>query len=84
MRPSAAGGGGNEALLHEARTLWADEAGGAQAKHAAVLALLGAMLGMPAPAPPTESFTTNGGNSFVAMQAIGAGAHRAGRERACL
>ena len=27
---------------------------------------------MPGPASPTESFTTNGGNSFVAMQAIGA------------
>ena len=69
---SAALGGGSEALLHEARTLWADEAGGAQAKHAAVLALLGAVLGMPVPARPTESFTANGGNSFVAMQAIGA------------
>lgn len=66
------GGGGGEVLMHEARTLWADEAGGAQAKHAAVLSLLGAVLGMPAPAPPSESFATNGGNSFVAMQAIGA------------
>ena len=69
---ASGGGDGGEALMHEARTLWADEAGGAQAKHAAVLALLGAVLGMPAPAPPSESFATNGDNSFVAMQAIGA------------
>lgn len=69
---ASGGGDGGEALMHEARTLWADEAGGAQAKHAAVLALLGAVLGMPAPAPPSESFAINGGNSFVAMQAIGA------------
>ena len=68
----AASGGSGEVLLHEARTLWADEAGGAQAKHAAVLSLLGAVLGMDGPTPPDESFTTNGGNSFVAMQAIGA------------
>ena len=37
-----------------------------------MLALLGAKLGLPAPANGNESFSSLGGNSFVAMQTIGA------------
>ena len=65
------GGGDNEAALNEAKKLWNDSLA-KEGKHAAVLALLGAKLGLPAPASATESFSSLGGNSFVAMQTIGA------------
>ena len=61
----------SEAALGEAKRQW-DAATSAADKHAAVLALLGAKLGLSAPASPTDSFSSLGGNSFVAMQTIGA------------
>jgi len=59
------------AALNESKKLW-DDAHDAAGKRAAVLALLGAKLGLPASANVNESFSSLGGNSFVAMQTIGA------------
>ena len=73
----AGGGADAEAGLNEAKKMWG-VASDASGKHAAVLALLGSQLGLGKPASATESFSSLGGNSFVAMQTIGAVRSRLG------
>merc|ERR1719159_2125551 len=61
----------SEAALAEAKKQWASAANDADMR-AAVLALVGAKLGLPGPAAAGDKFADTGGNSFVAMQTIGA------------
>lgn len=60
---------GGRAAAAEATRLWA--VGDGPSREAAVLALLADKLGAPA-LKPADTFSAMGGNSFVAMQAVGA------------
>ena len=65
------GGASDEAAKAEARKLWNENAS-AQARKSAVLILIGAQMGAAGPVSPSAAFSETGGNSFVAMQTIGA------------
>ena len=64
--------GSDEAAKAEARKLWQDGAQDPKARKAAVLMLIGAQLGAGGPVSPSGAFAETGGNSFVAMQTVGA------------
>lgn len=61
----------DEAAIVEAKKLW-NENHDATSKHKAVLMLLAAKLSLPCITDPSSSFSAAGGNSFLAMQTIGA------------
>ena len=69
---SKGGGASDEAAKAEARKLWHEHPSDAKARATAVLTLVGAQIGAGGPVAASASFSEMGGNSFVAMQTIGA------------